>query len=77
MSAKTISSDITPKVNRKGNRLYDIFAMKVAFSSFYFVFRVFLLTFDLQLFNQFCRNFPKIFQNPNFIKYPTTLYESH
>ena len=47
MSAKTISSDITPIVNRKGNRLYDIFAMKVAFSSFYFAFRVFLLTFDL------------------------------
>ena len=38
MSAKTISSDITPKVNQKGNRLYDIFAMKVAFSSLYFVY---------------------------------------
>ena len=47
MSAKTVSSDITPIVNRKGNRLYDTFAMKVAFSSFYFVLRVFLLTFDL------------------------------
>ena len=43
MSAKFVSSDI----NQKGNRLYDIFAMKIAFSSFYFVFRVFLLTFDL------------------------------
>ena len=31
-------------VNRKGNRLNNIFAMNVAFSNFYFVFRVFLLT---------------------------------
>ena len=31
----------------KGNRLYDIFAMKVGFSSLYFVFVVFLLIFDL------------------------------
>ena len=45
MSAKTVLSDIIPIVNRKGNRLYDLFAMKVAFSSFYFVFRVFLLMF--------------------------------
>ena len=47
MSAKTVSSDIIPLVNRKGNRLYDIFAMKIAFSSLYFVFRVFLLIFYL------------------------------
>ena len=47
MSAKFVSSDIRHIVNQKGNRLYDIFVMKVAFSSFYFVFRVFLLTFDL------------------------------
>ena len=32
MSAKTVSSHIIPVDNRKGNRLYDIFAMKVAFS---------------------------------------------
>ena len=32
MSAKTVSSEIIPVVNRKGNKLYDIFAMKVAFS---------------------------------------------
>ena len=43
MSAKTVSSDIIPIVNQKANRLYDIFAMKVAFSGLYFVFRVFLL----------------------------------
>ena len=43
MSAKTVSSNIIPVVNQKGNRLHDIFAMKVAFSSLYFVFRVFLL----------------------------------
>ena len=43
MSAKTVSSDIILIVNRKGNRLCDIFAMKVPFSSFYFVFRVFIL----------------------------------
>ena len=47
MSAKTVLSDAIPIINQKGNRLYDIFTMKVAFSSFYFVFRVFLLTFDL------------------------------
>ena len=41
MSAKTISSDIIPVVNQKGNRLYDIFAMKEAFSGLTFVFRVF------------------------------------
>ena len=35
MSSKSISSDIKPIVNRKGNRLYDIFAMKVAFSIFF------------------------------------------
>ena len=43
--AKTISSDIIPVVNRK--RLYDIFAMKVAFSGLYFVFKVFLLIYYL------------------------------
>ena len=47
MSAKTVSSDIIPVVNRKGNRLSNIFAMKVALSSLYFVFRVFLLIFYL------------------------------
>ena len=43
MSAKTVSIDIIPVVKRKENRLYDIFAMKVAFSDLYFVFRIFLL----------------------------------
>ena len=43
MSAKTVSNNITPLVKRKGNILYDIFAMKVAFSSLYFAFGVFLL----------------------------------
>ena len=47
MSARTVSSDIIPVVNQKGNRLYDIFAMKVAFSSSCFVFRAFLLKFYL------------------------------
>ena len=47
MSAKAVSSDIIPIVNQRGNRLYDIFAMKVAFSSFDFVFRDFLLTLYL------------------------------
>ena len=46
MSAKNAWRDIIP-VNRKGNILYDIFAMKVAFSRLYFVFRVFLLLFHL------------------------------
>ena len=32
MSEKTVSSGIIPVVNQKGNRLYDIFPMKVAFS---------------------------------------------
>ena len=45
MSAKNVSSNIIPVVNRKGNTLYNIFAMKVALSSLYFVFRVFLLIF--------------------------------
>ena len=36
MSSKSISSNIKPTVNRKGNRLYDIFAMKEAFSIFLF-----------------------------------------
>ena len=40
---KNVSSDIIPVVKRKENRLYDIFAMKVAFSDLYFVFRIFLL----------------------------------
>ena len=47
VSAKSVLSNIIPIVNPKGNRLYDIFIMKVAFSSFYFVARVFLLTFDV------------------------------
>ena len=52
VSAKTILSNFISTVNWKGNyitliRLYEIFAMKVAFSSIYFVFTVFLLIFDL------------------------------
>ena len=47
MSAKSVSSNIIIIVIQEGNTLYDILVMKVAFSSFYFVFRVFLLTFDL------------------------------
>ena len=47
MSSKAVSSDIIPIANQRGNRLYDIFAMKVAFSSFDFVFRDFLLTLYL------------------------------
>ena len=47
MSVKSVCSDIITIVNQKGNRLYDIFVMKGAFASFYFVFRVFLLTFGL------------------------------
>ena len=47
MSAKSVSSNIIIIVIQEGNTLYDILVMKVAFSSFYFVFGVFLLTFDL------------------------------
>ena len=47
MSLKTISSNIIPIVNRKGNKLYDILPMKVAFSSLYFLFRAFMLIFYL------------------------------
>ena len=47
MSAKTVPNNITPLVKRKGNILYDILAMKVAFSSLYFAFGVFLLIFYL------------------------------
>ena len=47
MSPKTVSSNIIPIVNHKGNRLYDPFAMKVTFFSLCFVFRVFLLIFYL------------------------------
>ena len=36
MAAKTVSSDIIPVVNQKGNRLYNIFAMKIALSGLYF-----------------------------------------
>ena len=43
MSAKTVSSNCIYVVNQKGNKIYDIFAMKNAFSSLYLVFRVFLL----------------------------------
>ena len=35
MCTKTVSGNIIPVVNQKGNRLYDIFAMKVAFSGLY------------------------------------------
>ena len=47
MSARTVSSIIIPVVNQKRNRLFDIFAMKVAFSSSCFAFRDFLLIFYL------------------------------
>ena len=49
MSAKSIWNDNIPIAKQKGNRLFDIFVVKVTFSSFYFVFpiRVFLLKFDL------------------------------
>ena len=43
MSAKTASSKTISVANQKRNRLYDIFAMKVAFSSLYFVFKSFSL----------------------------------
>ena len=43
VSTKTVLSNMLPIVNQKGNRLYGIFEMKVAFSSSYFVFRGFLL----------------------------------
>ena len=43
MSAKSVLSDIIPVVNQKGDRLYDIFATKVAFSGLYVVLRIFLL----------------------------------
>ena len=38
MSAETVSIEVIPVVNQKRSRLYDIFAMKVAFSGFYFIF---------------------------------------
>ena len=47
MSAKTVLSNIILIFNRKGNWLCDIFAMAIAFSSFCFVFTVFLLIFYL------------------------------
>ena len=47
LSGKTVSSDTIPVDNQRGNRSYNIFAMKVAFSSFYFFFRIFLLKFYL------------------------------
>ena len=34
MSAKFVSSNIIPVVNQKGNRLYDLFAMKVQLNLF-------------------------------------------
>ena len=43
MSPKTVSRDTILVVYQKGRRLYYIFAIEVAFSSLYFVFRVFLL----------------------------------
>ena len=43
VSTKTVLSNMLPIVNQKGNRLYGIFEMKVAFSSSYFVLRGFLL----------------------------------
>ena len=43
MSAETVSINVIPVGSQKGSRLYDIFVIKVAFSSLYFVFRVFLL----------------------------------
>ena len=48
VSLRTVLSNITPTVvSQKENRLYDLFAMKVAFSSLYFAFRVYLLIFCL------------------------------
>ena len=35
MSKKTVSSNIIPIVSQNRNRLYDIFEMTVAFSSFF------------------------------------------
>ena len=43
LSANIVLSDCIPVVNQNGNRLYDTFAMKVAFSSLYFVLRVFFI----------------------------------
>ena len=43
MSAKPVASNIIPVVSQKEKRLNEIFAMKVAFSGLYFLFRVFLL----------------------------------
>ena len=43
MSSKTVLSNIIPVVNQKGYRLYDLFVLKVAFPSLYFVFRVFFV----------------------------------
>ena len=37
MSAKTVLGNSIPVVNQKGNRLYYMFAIKVPFSSLYFV----------------------------------------
>ena len=37
MAWKAVSRDIIPVFNRKRNRSYDIFAMKVDFSGLYFV----------------------------------------
>ena len=49
MSTKTVLNDIIPVVKQKGNILYDIFAMKVVFSSLCFAFRVFLFNILLVL----------------------------
>ena len=43
MSAKSVLSDIIPVANQKGDRLYDIFAAKVAFSGLYVVLIIFVL----------------------------------
>ena len=74
MSAKTVSNDIIPAVNQKGNRLCDIFVMKVAFYGLYLYFSINILPVlksihgvrnGLQLFKQFCGNFSKLLGNSN------------
>ena len=47
VSTKTVLSHIIPRVNRNGNRLYNMLPMKVDLPSFCFHFRVSLLTSDL------------------------------
>ena len=48
MSPKTVLSNITPVVNQKGNRSYNLFAVKVAFSSLYSVLQFLAFTWCLE-----------------------------